>query len=955
MPVTKQYLRYVAASMWGVVASPKAPVVLLCLRGVKGRYAAVAAVEHVFVWDLRTGEKLLVLRGEKHEVTSLAASPDNQHIAVGYSDGTVQVFRLVTGEVAVVFSGHKSAVTTLRYDHNGMRLASGSKDTDVIVWDVVNESGLYRLKGHKGVITHCHFLRNRNFLLTSSKDTFVKWWDLDTQHCFKTMVGHRTEVWSFAVTTDERRLITGSGDNELRVWDIQYKEQKPEEEEPPVKKPFLEEEEDQEEEQQQDVEDRLVSTSRVGSLLRKGRDRVVSMTLDPTGSILACHGPDSQLELFRVCTEEEIQTRLKKKQKKLRKKLKTQEADPGEDAPQVCQSLEDEIQPLCCLTAAGKVRSCDLLLDSNGQLKAFLVLHDNAMETITVPTNEKRPEPSVKARLLLPGHRSDVRTAAFSSDNIAMVTGAAESVKIWNRSTQQCIRTLTSGYALCSTFAPGDQQVIIGTKAGKLEIFDIGSGSLLQSVEAHQGALWSIAVSPDKRGLVSGGADKLVKFWDFELISDEKFFSTSKRLSVSHARSLQCDEDVLGVKYSPDHRLLAVALLDNTVKVFYADTLKFFLSLYGHKLPVLAMDISTDGTLLVTGSADRNIKLWGLDFGDCHKSIFAHDDSIMCVQFLPRTHMFFSAGKDGRVKQWDADNFQHILTLEGHQGEVWCMAVSPNGDYVVTGSHDKSLRLWQRTQEPLILEEERESEREKEFEQTLAAGELPAREREKEFEQTLAAGELPAVAGETSGEAGMAGKKSIETVKAAEKVMEAVEIYKEETGKMEEHRRECDALGKQVPPPPPHPMLLAYGNATPLRFVLEVIKKVRSSELEEALLVLPFSYVVDLLQLLNSFLTEGWEVELTCRCLFFLLRIHQGAVTSNQVLLPVLDNLRKNTQDRVQQIRDTVGFNLAGLQFLQRDLEARDDVTFFADATERFQERKRKKKRKERAVLAIRT
>ncbi|XP_078619457.1 WD repeat-containing protein 3-like [Branchiostoma floridae x Branchiostoma japonicum] len=938
MPVTKQYLRYVPASMWGVVASPKAPVVLLCLRGVKGRYAAVAAVEHVFIWDLRIGEKLLVLNGGKHEVTALAASPDNQHVAVGYSDGTVQVFSLVTGEVGVVFSGHKGAVTALRYDHSGMRLVSGSKDTDVIVWDIVNESGLYRLKGHKGVITHCQFLKDRNFLITSSKDTFVKWWDLDTQHCFKTMVGHRTEVWSFAVTADERRLITGSGDNELRVWDIQYKQQRQEEEEddePPTKKAFLEvKEEEKEDDPQEELEDRLVCTSQVGSLLRKGRDRVVSMTLDPTGTILSCHGPDTMLELFRICTEEEIQTRLKKKQKKLRKKLKDQEADG--DVPEVFRTLEDEIQRLCNVSAAGKVKSCDLQLEANGQLKAFLVLHDNSMETITVPTNEKKPEPSGKSRLLLPGHRSDVRTVAFSSDNIAMVTGATETVKLWNRSTQQCIRTMPSGYALCSTFAPGDQQVIIGTKTGKLQIFDIGSGSQLQSVDAHQGAVWSIALSPDKRGLVSGGADKLVKFWDFELINDEKFSSTSKRLSISHARSLQCDEDVLGVKYSQDHRLLAVALLDNTVKVFYADTLKFFLSLYGHKLPVLAMDISTDGTLLVTGSADRNIKLWGLDFGDCHKSIFAHDDSIMCVQFLPRTHMFFSAGKDGRVKQWDADNFQHILTLEGHQAEVWCMAISPNGDYVVTGSHDKSLRLWQRTQEPLILEEERESER------------------EKDFEQTLAKGEHPAVAGETAGEAGMAGKKSVETVKAAEKVMEAVEIYKEETARLEEHRRECEALNKQVPLPPPHPMLLAYGNATPLRFVLEVIKKVRSSELEEALLVLPFSYVIDLLKLLNDFLTEGWEVELTCRCLFFLLRIHQGAITSNQVLLPVMDNLRKNTQDRVHQIRDVVGFNLGGLQFLQREMEAQNDVTFFADATERFQERRRKKKRKERAVLAIR-
>jgi U3 small nucleolar RNA-associated protein 12 len=37
--------------------------------------------------------------------------------------------------------------------------------------------------------------------------------------------------------------------------------------------------------------------------------------------------------------------------------------------------------------------------------------------------------------------------------------------------------------------------------------------------------------------------------------------------------------------------------------------LKFFLSLYGHKLPALTMDVSSDSTLLVTGSADKNIKV----------------------------------------------------------------------------------------------------------------------------------------------------------------------------------------------------------------------------------------------------------------------------------------------------------------------------------------------------------
>jgi len=37
---------------------------------------------------------------------------------------------------------------------------------------------------------------------------------------------------------------------------------------------------------------------------------------------------------------------------------------------------------------------------------------------------------------------------------------------------------------------------------------------------------------------------------------------------------------------SRDGKYIAVALLDSTVKVFFEDSLKFSLSLYGHRLPV---------------------------------------------------------------------------------------------------------------------------------------------------------------------------------------------------------------------------------------------------------------------------------------------------------------------------------------------------------------------------------
>ena len=35
-------------------------------------------------------------------------------------------------------------------------------------------------------------------------------------------------------------------------------------------------------------------------------------------------------------------------------------------------------------------------------------------------------------------------------------------------------------------------------QAGNLEIFDVSSGDLLESVDAHSGAVWGLALTPDK-------------------------------------------------------------------------------------------------------------------------------------------------------------------------------------------------------------------------------------------------------------------------------------------------------------------------------------------------------------------------------------------------------------------------------------------------------------------------
>lgn len=65
----------------------------------------------------------------------------------------------------------------------------------------------------------------------------------------------------------------------------------------------------------------------------------------------------------------------------------------------------------------------------------------------------------------------------------------------------------------------------------------------------------------------------------------------------------------------------------------------------------------------------------------------------------------------------------------------------------VTGSHDHSLRLWEKTDEPLILSEERERVRHTHTHTTLPSSPLPLiwQERETLFEEAVAEGREPVV------------------------------------------------------------------------------------------------------------------------------------------------------------------------------------------------------------------
>lgn len=176
-----------------------------------------------------------------------------------------------------------------------------------------------------------------------------------------------------------------------------------------------------------------------------------------------------------------------------------------------------------------------------------------------------------------------------------------------------------------------------------------------------------------------------------------------------------------------------------------------------------------------------------------------------------------------------------------------------SGKVLVTGSHDKSIRIWENTEEPLFLEEEREKEMEKLYEGDIAD--------DLNREDGIIGSGVDGALAENGiqMESTMVQKHTMETLMAGEKIMEAVDLA---DGELEAARKYAEALEKlplsergKVGPPNRNPVLTAL-DLTPEEYLLRTVEKIHASALYDALLVLPFSKVMGLLHYMDIWATK---------------------------------------------------------------------------------------------------
>lgn len=215
---------------------------------------------------------------------------------------------------------------------------------------------------------------------------------------------------------------------------------------------------------------------------------------------------------------------------------------------------------------------------------------------------------------------------------------------------------------------------------------------------------------------------------------------------------------------------------------------------------------------------------------------------------------------------------------------------------------DRSLRLWERSDDLVFVEEERERALEALAEK--AAGE-DTRESSSEHVATYQDSALTATL------------KSLASVRSGELLMEAVDLVEAEIADIALYSvKAASGLHARLAKRAPDVRLLGF---EPMAYLLRCLRLIKQPDLEQALLVLPFHIVTRLLRLLIEMCQHArYDVELSCRCAVFLLRCHFQAIISSRALIPEIQALQAAVRTNIGCLRELVGINLAGLKHMKR-------------------------------------
>ena len=158
-------------------------------------------------------------------VRSVAYAPGGRALAVGRSDGALEILDLSRGEPRSLLTAPGPAIHCVAFSPDGTTLASGGVDGSIRLWDLPSGRERALLRGHTLDVRSLAFSPDGRTLASGSFDGQIKLWGVESGREDATLRGTDRRVYGLAFSPDGRTLAAGIGSSRLGakglivVWD----------------------------------------------------------------------------------------------------------------------------------------------------------------------------------------------------------------------------------------------------------------------------------------------------------------------------------------------------------------------------------------------------------------------------------------------------------------------------------------------------------------------------------------------------------------------------------------------------------------------------------------------------------------------------------------------------------------------------------------------------------------
>mmetsp|Transcript_4364 Transcript_4364/g.13211 ORF Transcript_4364/g.13211 Transcript_4364/m.13211 type:complete len:488 (-) Transcript_4364:1983-3446(-) len=171
------------------------------------------------LWDVETGQELLLQEGHSKPVYKVAYHPDGSLVASGGLDRATRIWDTRSGRCVMTFTGHVDSVLGVDFCPDGYHLATGSGDNSIKIWDLRKRRCFYTISAHSSCVSNVRYQPERGHLLVSSSfDRSTKIWSRRGYVLVGALTSHEEKVTCTDISTDGETIVTTCYDKTWKLW-----------------------------------------------------------------------------------------------------------------------------------------------------------------------------------------------------------------------------------------------------------------------------------------------------------------------------------------------------------------------------------------------------------------------------------------------------------------------------------------------------------------------------------------------------------------------------------------------------------------------------------------------------------------------------------------------------------------------------------------------------------------